>query len=369
MKILFDHQTFNYQNFGGISRYFTEIVKGLKGKYPIDVDLQLLYSHNEHLIESKLNPTKTFLRNIKGGWRVQNLLAKVNKFFVNRKLVKGVDIFHPTYYDTYYLPYLGKAKLVLTVYDMIHEKGLFPSTLNKLVAETVENKKKLAKRATTIIAISESTKKDLVDIFEISPEKIEVIYLSASLKPDVSYTPSIQIPQKYILFVGNRSNYKNFHSFYNSIIPLLKEDANLHLVCAGGKQFSLSERNKFISDGLENQVDYISIDDKLLAYLYNNAICFVFPSLYEGFGIPTLEAFNCGCPVVLSNTSSMPEVGGDAVQYINPHDPESMYKEIKAVVKSEALQQSLRERGYQQAKKFSWDKCAYEHYQLYGKLV
>lgn len=369
MKILFDHQIFNYQNFGGISRYFSEIIKGLKEKTSVEVDLQLQYAHNEHLIENKLNPTQPFLRNLKGGWRLQNLLVRLNKYLVNRKLAKGVDIFHPTYYDTYYLPYLGKAKLVLTVYDMIHEKGMFPSNLDTIVAETVENKKKLVKHASKIVAISESTKKDMVDFYGISPDKIDVIYLSASLMPNKNYTPTILIPKKYILFVGNRGSYKNFDLFFKSLIPLLKEDNTLSIVSAGSKPFTEKELNHFKSVGLSEQVIHLSIDDNLLAHLYKNAVCFVFPSLYEGFGIPTLEAFNCGCPVVLSNTSSMPEVGGDAVLYIDPHNQESIYSAVKQVVESKELQLSLREKGFQQAQKFSWGKCVEDHYKLYENLT
>jgi glycosyltransferase involved in cell wall biosynthesis len=113
----------------------------------------------------------------------------------------------------------------------------------------------------------------------------------------------------------------------------------------------------------------MNFDDKLLAYLYQHALCFVFPSLYEGFGIPTLEAFACGCPVVLSNTSSMPEVGGDAAVYIDPHNRQSIYDGVKQVIENTALQEEMKRKGYEQFKKFSWKKCVDEHYQLYKKLV
>lgn len=177
MKILFDHQTFNYQNYGGISRYFTEIINGLKG-YPVEVEFKVIYSHNAHLSEKNLQPTKPYLKSIKGGWRIQNLLARFNRFLVKKQLKQGVDIFHPTYFDTYYLDSLGKVKFVLTIYDMIHEKTLIHEYNNASTQQVVKNKKLLAQAASGIIAISEHTKKDIIDIYGIAAEKIEVIYLA-----------------------------------------------------------------------------------------------------------------------------------------------------------------------------------------------
>lgn len=367
MKILFDHQTFNYQNYGGISRYFIEVISGLKKDHAADVDLQLVYSHNEHLIEKNLHPTKPFLKKMKGGWRLQKGLSWYNKILVKRKLAKGVDIFHPTYFDTYYLNSLGKAKFLLTIYDMIHETRLVNNTKDNLTIK--ENKKILVEKATKIIAISESTKKDIIEIYGTDPDKIEVIYLSSSLLPVENYVPAKTIPVKYILFVGNRKDYKNFSLFFKAITPLLQSDKELHIICAGGSKFQENEMAEFVSSGVQDQVLHMNFDDKLLAYLYQNAQCFVFPSLYEGFGIPTLEAFACGCPVVLSNTSSMPEVGGDAAVYIDPHNEESIYNGVKQVVGNTALQDEMRRKGYEQFKKFSWKKCVDEHYQLYKKLV
>ncbi|MES2430044.1 MAG: glycosyltransferase family 1 protein [Bacteroidota bacterium] len=369
MKILFDHQTFNYQNYGGISRYFIEVINGLKKNYSADVDLQLVYSHNEHLIEKNLHPTKPFLKTIKGGWRLQKILSRYNEILIKRKLAKGVDIFHPTYFDTYYLNSLGKAKFFLTVYDMIHETRLVITNNTKANLEVIKNKKILVEKATKIIAISESTKNDIIAIYGTDPNKIQVIYLASSLLPVKNYLPEKALPEKYILFVGNRKSYKNFTLFFESVIPLLKADKDLHIICAGGKKFNDDEIAELQSSELQDQVLQMNFDDKLLAYLYQNALCFVFPSLYEGFGIPTLEAFACGCPVVLSNTSSMPEVGGDAAAYIEPDNQESIYTVIKQVIENTALRNEMKKKGYKQLEKFSWQKCIDEHYNLYQRVL
>ncbi|UEG50562.1 glycosyltransferase family 4 protein [Ferruginibacter lapsinanis] len=369
MKVLFDHQTFNYQKYGGISRYFAEVIDGLRQNKNLEVELPLVYSHNAHLAEKKMNPTKPYLeKNFKGNHRIQNLISKYHRIKVQKKLKKGVDIFHPTYYDTYYLNSLGKAKLVLTIYDMIHERKLFSEKINSNTVLS-DNKKKLAQQASGIIAISESTKKDIIELYGISEEKIHVIYLSSSLLPVNDYKPSISIPREYILFVGNRDHYKNFTFFLQAISPLLLANKNLYLICAGGGKFSEVEKLMINELQLNDQILQIGIDDKILSYLYQNAKCFVFPSLYEGFGIPTLEAFACGCPVVLSNSSSMPEVGGDAALYIDPNDRASIYSTVKRLIEDKSLQQSLKEKGFQQAKKFSWGKCIEEHFKLYTNLL
>lgn len=369
MKVLFDHQTFNYQKYGGISRYFTEVISGLKNHYSLDTDLQLLYSHNEHLIEKKLQPTKSYLKNLKGGWRLQNLITNLNKFFVKKKLSKGVDVFHPTYYDTYYLNDLGRTKLVLTIYDMIHEKRLIHTAATKDNLQVITNKKILAKKADKIIAISESTKNDIVEVYGIAPGKIDVIYLANSLFPSENFLPPVAVPEKYILFVGNRSDYKNFDLTLKAITPLLQSDRTLHLICAGGKKFTEKEKLHLQELDIQHQVMQLNISDVFLGYLYQHALCFVFPSIYEGFGIPTLEAFACGCPVVLSNTSSMPEVGGDAAVYIDPYSQESIYQSVNKIINTPLLRNELTQKGYIQLKKFSWQKCVEEHFRVYRKLM
>ena len=116
-------------------------------------------------------------------------------------------------------------------------------------------------------------------------------------------------------------------------------------------------------------VKYVPADDKKLQSLYRNALAFVFPSIYEGFGMPILEAFSCGCPVILSDASCLPEVGGDAAVYFNPKDVVSMRNAVERVVSDEKLRNQMRERGYKQLEKFSWRKCAEETKKVYEKVI
>jgi glycosyltransferase involved in cell wall biosynthesis len=290
----------------------------------------------------------------------------LNKLFSKNQIKnENFDIFHPTYYDSYFLKYLKTKPYILTVYDMIHE--LFPDMFKN--DNTAIQKEIAIRRATKIIAISENTKNDIVKFYHIDPNKIVVIPLATSLcaqKPD----STLNLPQKYILFVGDRWTYKNFDFFIRSISDILSEENNLFLICAGGKLFSDNEIRLFEDLKIKSKVIHYSIsDDRALSYLYRKAIVFVFPSLYEGFGIPVLEAFSSGCPVAASNCSSFPEVGGDAIKYFDPRSSHSIQEVILDIVHNEAIQDSLRNRGYQRLKLFSWEKTALATKNVYDNLL
>jgi glycosyltransferase involved in cell wall biosynthesis len=279
---------------------------------------------------------------------------------VKQLKAQDFDLFHPTYYDPYFLKHLGKKPYILTIYDMIHE--IFRDTFDK--NDLMRNwKKTLANNAQQIIAISDNTKKDIVKYLDIPEDKIQVIYLAESLSltknADPSNVPSsMRVPEKYLLFVGNRSGYKNFTFLLGALFPVLKKDENLHIICAGGGFFSASEKKLMRKMDVISRTHYYSADDATLPYLYKNAYSFVFPSLYEGFGIPVLEAFSCGCPTVLSNTSSLPEVGGDAALYFDPVDSASVTNIIEQILSDENLREDLITKGYSRSKLFSWEKTA-----------
>jgi glycosyltransferase involved in cell wall biosynthesis len=302
-------------------------------------------------------------------------LARKKNMYVNSKISKrflleqDFDIFHPTYYDPYFLNYIGEKPFVLTIYDMIHE--IFPE-FYPLNEQTIVWKRTLAERAARIIAISENTKKDLINILNINPNKIKVIYLGSSLLTD-GYDQSINnivsLPQNYILFVGSRNLYKNFYFFLESIMPLLKRNRDLHLVCAGGGPFSIGETRFIKNLNVEGSVIQYPVDDKLLTYLYKKASLCVFPSIYEGFGLPILEAYSCGCPIALSRSSSLPEIGGDAAVYFDPKDAAGMREAVEEIIGSKSLKEDLKFKGFKQLKKFSWEKTAQETGSLYKELI
>ncbi|EKE02032.1 MAG: hypothetical protein ACD_20C00434G0005 [uncultured bacterium] len=384
MKVLYDPQIFFCQKYGGISRYYFEIINYFYENSEFDITFPLLYSDNHYLEKAVFSRHKQFLAskkldNIQYPRKVfykiyNNAVNKINKKFRsnNRSFVKeslekqNFDLLHPTYYDPCFLQYLDKKPFVLTIYDMIQEK--FPEGFTGDLASM--HKKKLAQKADKIIAISENTKKDIIKFYGIDENKIEVTYLANSFDINkVQSQQDIKLPEHYILFVGTRGLYKNFKGFIKSIIPLLNQDNDLKVVSAGGAPFNQEEATYLEGLGIKEQVLYCPVADETLPYFYKNAKAFIFPSLYEGFGIPVLEAFSCGCPLIVSNTSSLPEVAGDAAVYMDPKNEDSILESIKSVIYNNSLRQELINKGYNQVKKFSWQKTAQETKKVYESIL
>lgn len=366
MKIQYDHQIFTSQKYGGISRYFYELMKEFDSLGNIQTNTSLLLSNNHYISEKKYTHHMSFLpeKEFRGKQRLLNLFNKPNSIYALKK--QNFDIFHPTYYDPYFLDYIGDKPFVLTVYDMIHEKfGDMFSPSDK----TSTQKRLLIEKATKVIAISESTKKDLMEVFGTDESKIEVVYLGNSMFPNSLQNKNIDIPKKYILFVGSRGAYKNFERFIVSISQILHNDKNLFVICAGGGKFNAKELEEFSTLNISKQIKQYNLDDDTLANFYQNAELFVFPSLYEGFGIPILEAFACGCPLVCSDTSSLPEVAGDAACYFDPYSQESIRDAVEKVLNSNDLQNELREKGTKRLKQFSWKQTALETKKVYESVA
>lgn len=369
MRLHFDNQIFISQKFGGISRYFTELIAGLKDRPNVEIEFSLFYSKNVHLKESslpKLYGNCLPHRNFIGKEKIQNLLTNLSlKVQLIKLKNKNFDVFVPTYYNPFFLNFIGDKPFVLTVYDMIHE--LFPNYFQDDQLTFVPVKKQLIEKATKIIAISESTKRDIIRLYpEVEETKIEVVYLSHSIKEGLY--KSLDLPEKYVLFVGNRGTYKNFRFFLETLLPLLKRERNLHLVCTG-PDFNKKELSWFKKLGVEKQLIHFSATDTELKRLYGNAEVFVFPSEYEGFGIPILEAMASGCPVIASNASSFPEVAGDAALYFNLGDQEGLAEALEKVVFNPEIKNQLKKKGYEQVKKFSWDKTVKGCYEVFKSAV
>ena len=367
MKVLYDHQIFTSQTYGGISRYFFELMKKFKNYDEIECELSLKYSNNYYLKELDNLSYKTFFEkhSFKGKYRLLNILNR--KISEKRILKSDFNIFHPTYYNPYFLNFLNNKPFVLTIYDMIHD--LYPEIFSSK-DKTREWKKLLAQKAVKIIAISKNTKKDIIKFLNITENKIEVVYLGNSFDICSRHNNlNTTLPKKYILFVGSRKGYKNFNLFIEAISTLLVEDSELYIVCAGGGKFTKLEIEKFKSLNIINKIYYYSVNDTLLINLYEKALVFVFPSLYEGFGIPVLEAFACKCPVIVSNTSSLPEVAGGAALYFDPIDKLSISSSIQKVIYDNNLRNQLIYKGYQRVKEFTWEKTAKKTKILYEDIL
>ncbi|MCK4919697.1 MAG: glycosyltransferase family 4 protein [Bacteroidales bacterium] len=387
MKILYDYQIFEHQSFGGISRYFSEIIDHLPSN--IKTDIAIKFSDNVYLKKTKLvseikklyDPRVDFLKGIefKGKGRLFNIVKKYNpqKYreanFLNQKYTieslrqQIFDVFHPTYYDNYFLKYLGNKPFVLTVHDMNHE--LFPEFYaSQIELDFVKTKALLMEKAAHLIAVSENTKKDIIEILGINKEKISVIYHAVSL-PNTVDIKKIQLPDKYLLYVGDRAaEYKNFKFMIRALTPILNEDSELKIICTG-KEFDYKEINLFKSLGVVNQLISIFVDDHNLNHLYNCALAFIFPSYYEGFGLPILEAFKNECPVLLSSSSCFPEIAGDAAIFFEAKSMQSIRKIVRSIDENEGLRKELIKKGNKRLQHFSWEKAANQTAEIYQKVL
>lgn len=366
MKILYDHQAFTGNRYGGVARYFHDLMESLV-EMQVDIELSIGFSNNEYLKSSSIRKPLQF-KNI-FGFRPTNILAsRTNRLNSIYQLQKGdFDIFHPTFFHQYFLKPLGNKPFVLTYHDCIKERF----KLNHLDNSSHAQKQELLNRASKVIAVSENTKKDLLEFYQIKPEKIAVVHHSTNfINHKQPHNFQVKTPEKYLLYVGARNDYKNFLGFIKDIAPTLLKYKDVHLLCAGGGNFNEEEQHLIASLNLQNQVIFQDFhSDNTIFGLYQKAIAFVYPSLYEGFGIPILEAFAAGCPVVLSNKSCFPEVADDAALYFNPDNAEDIADKLEQIINNSELRKSLINKGFTRQNFFSIEKKAKETLAVYQSIL
>ncbi len=264
-----------------------------------------------------------------------------------------VDVFHSF---NWYLPPQKKGKVVATVFDMT--PFLYPQFhLQKTIQLDTLRLSRIKKAADLVITISENSKKDFL---KFAPEKkVEVIYpgISAQFKEKV-----VRSKEGYILSVGTLEPRKNIKRLIDAYLQTnLKEK----LVLVGNLGWKNDELLTIIKKNADRIITTGYVPDEDLPYIYGQAICFIYPSLYEGFGIPVLEAMSCGVPVITSKISSLPEAGGDAVYYIDPLNVTDIKNALLKVVKSKKIREDMTRKGFKQVKKFSWVNSAKKLNSLY----
>lgn len=383
MKVLYDHQAFTMQHFGGVSKCFCELL--LHRPVDMDIDIAIKQTNNTHLIDSKLvegliHPAMDFQLFAKRFpfiakhkiYQLLNTLSliKGSEFLNKEESIRKIkdnkyDVFHATFFDDYFLPYIGNKPFVITVHDMMPE--IFPDYFRKPNPET-KRKKELCEKAAAVIAVSENTKKDLIRIMDIPEEKIHVVYHGG---PKVTEKFSLPlIDGEYFLYVGQRDAYKNFHQTLVDFSLFHQRFPQVKLVCTG-KPFTLFE-NKMITDlGLEKVVVFFRPSDLELLNLYHYAIAFIYPSLYEGFGMPILEAFSCGCPVLLNKKSCFPEIAGPAAIYFESIEGKSnLFQQMIDIYNLSSLEKNeLIEKGLSRAGMFNWAKSSMQLMGIYESCI
>lgn len=287
------------------------------------------------------------------------------------------DLIHITWYKPFYLTVVKKLcrkappKVVMTIHDLIHQMKSDEQSMYKRGADDMS---RMIQIADGIVVVSDHTKKDLLQYYPfLKSEDIDVVYPGFfQIKDDrsmVNQRKKDYMYEDYILYVGQRGGYKNFSTFVEASEILKKIIPGIKVICAGGGSFSAEEEKKFKQYNLEGCFIQKYMSDEELSQAYRYAKCFVFPSLYEGFGVTTLEAFSNGCPVVMSDASCFPEVAQDAVLYCDGNNAADMAKQIKKYFDNEELRKEMIERGYRRLKHFSWSKAADEMLEFYKKTV
>ncbi|MCI0472428.1 MAG: glycosyltransferase family 4 protein [Ignavibacteria bacterium] len=362
MRVIYDNEIFLIQKYGGATRYFYELIRRMPA-LGADIVLYMGKFINEYGLEKYKNEFSVFsgkkIRYIPKTKMFSIILQKplFEKFAEKQKF----EVFHQTYYAD--INFKKKFRHIITVHDFTHEKlsGNF-SKLDK----TAERKRKAILKADGIICVSESTKNDMMNMYDVKSKKIKVIYHGNSLKHDVSEPPLIEKP--YLLYVGDRRAYKNF----GVLIKLFELNNELKsyykLVCCGGGPFTKAETELISRSGLTGNFIQTEARDKNIANLYFYASAFIYPSKYEGFGIPMIEAMYNGCPVIASYISSLPEIGGNAALYFNPDSPGELNEKVKMVLNNSEVRNSLIVKGKEREKSFSWDKCAKDTFEFYGEV-
>lgn len=285
-----------------------------------------------------------------------------------------VDIFHS---PDFVLPPVRRARTLVTVHDLSFMRypecadANLRAYLNKVVPRSV-------RRADLVLADSQSTKDDLVELLDVEPVRIEVVYpgVEERFHPVEDQTileearERYNLPPRFILGLGTLQPRKNFTRLIEAFADLRFEICDLHLVIAGGKGWLYEEIFAVVERlGLAEQVVFPGfVADEHLPALYNLADLFVFPSLYEGFGLPPLEALACGTPVITSDASSLPEVVGEAGLMVEATDVEGLAEAMQRVVEDNALREGMIARGLEQARKFTWQKAASRLLDLYETL-
>ncbi len=300
-------------------------------------------------------------------------VSRVFPYGVYRRLWRALPISYDnlfsqksdgTVFFNYIVPPKIRGKIITTVYDMTYVR--FPETMDARNLRRISaGMERSAKRSDRIITISEFSKREIIDLLGVPEEKVSVIYSAPSFSEETADSEvtlgKYGITKPYILYVGTIEPRKNLVRLIHAF-EMLKKNEKLpyRLVLAGGKGWQNEEiyraakESTFAKDIIFT--GYISNRERNC--LYQNAELFVFPSLYEGFGMPPLEAMHWGCPVVTSDAASMPEICGDAAALVNPLDEGDIAKAIMKVLSDKEYAESLRKKGYEQEKKFTWETSA-----------
>lgn len=367
MKIVFDSKIFFSQKFGGSSRYYSNLFESLN-YINLDTFIVSPFYINNYLERSEYKKNIYGL-NVPKIKFTGSILSKINSSLSNFFIKKiKPDIIHTTDYFENYTDNFNP--LVVTIHDLIHEIFHFEYAKGK----DYRPKERILKLADQIICVSKNTKKDLLKYYKVDEKKVRVIYHGCNFSYDtqiLNIDNNVDINFKYFLYVGSRKRYKNFFLLIEDFKKNKQIYNEFKIICFGGGELLKSEKKILKEKNIDfNKIIFFPSDnDELLFKLYKNAYALIYPSMYEGFGMPILEAMALGCPVISSNSSSLPEVYGDAALSFSPLLQNDLSNKLDKIVSDQKLREKLINLGYLQTSKFSWKNCAKETLSLYKRII
>lgn len=362
MRVVFDQQIFTFQRFGGVSRSFVELSKHLNLLDGVESRVIAPFHFNKHLLRSNpsagiyLPKSTDFLGFNK---RVRLLGENLSKFAIDRF---KPNLIHETFYEPTKIKH-SNYPIVTTVQDLIREKI-------GVETQKVERKRKSIERADLILCISESTKRDLLDFYKPDHAKVVRVYLGVSeFFFSANKDASSNNRKNVILYVGTRSGYKNWRLLITAFANSSFLKSEFEITCFGGGCLDKDELSLLRQMGIINRVKQIGGNDELLKELYETAACLVYPSQYEGFGLPVVEAMASGCPVITSDIDVLRESGGNAARYFDLNDAESLKHTLENLLPDDVALNHMRIAGRLHSRKFSWFETAKQTFMAYQKLT
>jgi glycosyltransferase involved in cell wall biosynthesis len=356
-NVFFGPEIWPLQNHGGISRYYGELIRGMVA---INKNTHAFIPPNDnHYIEILPEVCRIQSNQTKSSELIRIAKNRISK--TNQE-----SIYHATYFSDTSFSSWKKAgfKTVITVFDLISEK--YPE--KKFTRPRFNLKKRAIKSADHIICISNTTKSDLIEFYGIPEAMISVVYLGSELRESGDVVIKKDENNQFLLYVGKRAGYKNFSNFLTAYAQsdLLKNKYNI--IAFGGSHFDESEIELIEKLRIENRVLQVNGNDDKLIQFYSTATAFIYPSLYEGFGLPPLEAMKYGCPVLASNKGSIPEICNKGAIYFDATSIDDMRAVMEESLNDTALLEKVKQLGAINTKRYTWRKTSSDTADVYSKL-
>jgi glycosyltransferase involved in cell wall biosynthesis len=357
-SVLYGPEIWELQKHGGISRYYFELIKRI---YQLNPEARACVPINNNSLAKNLE-TECIINIDQNRISTPTQINSIGE--LNNSKFK---IYHATYYGKSNYRLLKKSgfKIVVTVYDLIDEKFS-----NKKFWESprINLKKRAIKFADHLICISETTRNDLVEFYKFPEDNVSIIHLGADMLNSLDLKIDLPTNMPFLLFVGNRDGYKNFNNFLYAFAKSKKLKTSYNIIAFGGGPFTFQEECLIEKLKCKELVFQLSGDDAILKFLYKSAVALVYPSLYEGFGLPLIEAMQLDCPVIANKGGSIPEICGDAAIFFDGLSVDSICQTLELSLENLTLIENIVSKGKLNSLRFSWDKNAIKTDEIYSKL-